>query len=548
MVNYSVETTDQTPVNHQKLLCGVYGGMESSIYDHFQIDLPDPAIVPLKTDLPPVIAFDFAMLPEALRLWLKDIHERVQCPPDFLAVSAMTVLATVIGRKVGIHPKAHDEWMVICNLWGAIIGRPSAMKSPALAETLKPLQRLINKASTRHQNALHEHSALQVLMKAKLEEAERALKDAAKGKVNAPSETTALQNYTALKSSLSDAPTEKRYLFNDSSVEKLGELLNENSNGLLLQRDELTGWMKGMEREDKANDRAFFLECFNGSGHYVYDRIGRGTVKIESTTLSVIGGIQPAKFAPYVTNAVKMNSDDDGFIQRFQLAVYPDDRGKDWTSIRLADRCVNEQARNMAFELIEKLDSMPARRYTDHFGQEQIVGLRFTHDAQVKFYDWHDALMRLVKNDDIHPSVESHFIKYTSLIPSLALIFELTANVDASEVSLASFEKALLWDRYLKSHALRIYGGMIDPNIFNAQTILKRRNKLPSIFKSKEVQQKGWSGLADSESVRNAIQLLVEHQYLIELIEQTGGRPSISYRWNKTLESNAVTPPVNPVN
>ena len=36
------------------------------------------------------------------------------------------------------------------------------------------------------------------------------------------------------------APAEKRYLVNDTTVEKLGELLNHNPNGLLLFRDELS--------------------------------------------------------------------------------------------------------------------------------------------------------------------------------------------------------------------------------------------------------------------------------------------------------------------
>jgi putative DNA primase/helicase len=537
MVDYAEKAPLDTPENPVKDFKEVCGGVTPSVFTHSLVEYADPEIVPLQTDLPPVVGFDFAMLPDALRPWLKDIHERVQCPPDFLAVTAMVMLAQLIGRKVGIHPKAKDDWLVIANLWGAIIGRPSAMKSPALAEVLKPLQRLITQAADSHRESVSFYEAQQVLIKAKLEEAERALKDAAKGKSGAPSESSALQNYADIKSAVASAPKERRYVVNDASVEKLGELFDENPNGLLLVRDELTGWMKGLEREDKAGDRAFFLEAFNGNGRYTYDRIGRGTIKIESTTLSIIGGIQPAKFAPYVANAVKMNSGDDGLIQRFQLAVYPDDGGNDWTSIRLTDRYADAQAKNMAFCLIEKLDAMPERRVKDEFGQEQIVGLRFTAEAQSRFYDWHDALMRLVKSDDIHPALESHFMKFTSLIPSLALIIELADDVEATAVGLTSLEKAIAWDNYLRSHAMRIYGGMIDPSVFAAKTILKRKNRLLEVFKAKDVQQKGWSGLSDSESTRAALEVLVEHHYLIELVEQTAGRPSVSYRWNKNLKN-----------
>ena len=41
-----------------------------------------------------------------------------------------------------VAPKQHDDWRVVPNLWGLIVGRPGVMKSPALGEVLKPLHRL----------------------------------------------------------------------------------------------------------------------------------------------------------------------------------------------------------------------------------------------------------------------------------------------------------------------------------------------------------------------------------------------------------------------
>jgi putative DNA primase/helicase len=34
------------------------------------------------------------------------------------------------------------DWLELPNLWGCIVGRPGAMKSPAMMEALKPLHRL----------------------------------------------------------------------------------------------------------------------------------------------------------------------------------------------------------------------------------------------------------------------------------------------------------------------------------------------------------------------------------------------------------------------
>jgi hypothetical protein len=91
------------------------------------------------------------MIPAPLRGWLGDIADRVSCPIDFPAVGALVALAIVVGRKLAIRPKRHDDWAVVPNLWGALIGRPGVMKTPALTEATKPLRRLEANARRRHE-------------------------------------------------------------------------------------------------------------------------------------------------------------------------------------------------------------------------------------------------------------------------------------------------------------------------------------------------------------------------------------------------------------
>jgi hypothetical protein len=79
-----------------------------------------------------------------------------------------------------------------------------------------------------------------------------------------------------IASLLPDTPVLRRYKTNDSTVEKLGELLRDNPAGLLVQRDELVDLLASWEREDRQGDRAFFLEAWNGDQSFDTDRIGRG--------------------------------------------------------------------------------------------------------------------------------------------------------------------------------------------------------------------------------------------------------------------------------
>jgi len=57
---------------------------------------PEPK--PLPDILPPVAPFDAKMLPDAVRPFIEDVTQRMQCPIDFPAVAMMIVLAGALAR------------------------------------------------------------------------------------------------------------------------------------------------------------------------------------------------------------------------------------------------------------------------------------------------------------------------------------------------------------------------------------------------------------------------------------------------------------------
>jgi putative DNA primase/helicase len=57
-----------------------------------------------------------------------------------------------------------------------------------------------------------------------------------------------------------EPPIRRRRYTNDSTIEKLGELLVQNPNGMLVYRDEIHGFLKTIDSESRPNDRAFYLE------------------------------------------------------------------------------------------------------------------------------------------------------------------------------------------------------------------------------------------------------------------------------------------------
>jgi putative DNA primase/helicase len=490
-----------------------------------------PTPEPVPTALSPVPAFDPALLPTSFAPWIADIAERAQCPIDFVAIAAVVAAGAVLGRQCTIRPKQHDDWTVVPNLWGVAIGRPGIMKSPALDEACRPLQRLVTEAHAVYLDRCEAFAFDETKAKAKRDLLQGDLKAALKAGATGEAFREAFAQLEPAP------PTEHRYLVNDATVEKLGELLNENPNGLLLFRDELVGWLRTMDREGHENDRAFFCEGWNGTGAYTYDRIGRGTVRIDAACVSVLGGLQPGPLHAYLREAFGRGQNDDGLIQRFQLMVYPD-IVTDW---RHVDRWPDTTAKNEAFAIYRRLadldlDAVGAHRETP----DALPVLHFTDEAQAIFNAWRAELEARLRNPAEHPVVIAHFAKYRSLVPALALLFHLidcVAHGRGGPVSESASRRAIGWCTYLDGHARRVYESVTAGEKVAAARLATeiQAGTLPGPFTARAVLRKGWSGLTDPADVEAALAVLEELHWLRAVAVRPtakGGRRTTMYLVN----------------
>ena len=262
---------------------------------------PEPG--PIVAELKPVPAFDAdTLLPDPLGAWIMDEAERMPCPPDFIAAAALVALGSIVGARCAMKPKARDSWLIVPNLWGGIVGSPSAKKSPAWGVALKPLDRLIAKALEAHTGAQADYETDKVVFEAHKDAIEGRIKEAAR-KPNKGDPASIAKELRTHSEQGPDAPTLRRFKSNDSTVEKLGELMRENPAGLLVLRDELVGLIATWEREGREGERAFFLEAWNGNQSFDTDRIGRGHISIANVCVSIFGGIQPDKLTVYLEQA-----------------------------------------------------------------------------------------------------------------------------------------------------------------------------------------------------------------------------------------------------
>jgi hypothetical protein len=528
------------PVTAQWLISQA-GGVQPDDFDDLtkgseQTEWPEcPEPQPLGPDLPPVPAFDPNLLPTKLRPWIMDISDRMQAPPDFPAASAVVAAGGLIGRRIGIAPQERTDWVEVPNLWGGIVGRPSVMKSPTMSAAFAPVRRLESNAAMHHAEAMRLHAAAMEEHDLKKKAARDFAKTAFKKALEAGNEDPATPDFGILEP---DTPTRKRYILEDTSYEKAGEIMAENPGGITVLSDELVGFLRPLTRPEKAEARGFWLKAWNGVDWYPFDRIGRGSI-LTPCTASVFGGVQPAKLAAFLKEATTGGEGDDGLLQRFQVLVYPD-VSPDWQD---RDQFPDKHARTSYTESLERLAAIdPGSVGALGDDSNPIPVLRFCPEALRLFRDWRQSHEQTLRMGDLHPALESHFAKYRTLVPCLALIFHLVDCPDGGPVSVDATIRALAWSEYLAAHAVRIYGSVTLSERTNARQIWRRLKKvgdLPQVFTVRDIQRKGWAGLGDVAGIRDALRVLEDHG-LIQRREiswaLTGGRPAENYRVNPRAE------------
>jgi putative DNA primase/helicase len=479
---------------------------------------PEPE--PLAHEMPDVAPFDLELMPESLRPLVKDVAERMQVPLDFPAVAAVATLAGLTNRRAVIQPKQNDDtWIVVPNLWGGIVAPPGMLKTPVLACMTQSARAIESEWREAYQRAEQEFQNELELE----EEEDKAWRVQFQKAAKADKERPKKPESTL------ERPVPRRLMTNDATFEMLHHLLSENPAGLFVVRDELTGWLAGLERQGREQERGFFLECWDGNSPFTIDRIGRGTIHVPHVCVSLFGGIQPARLRDYLADALREGPSNDGLIQRFQLLVWPN-MPPQWKYI---DRQPDTQALERAAKIYRRVAALDAAKP---------LRLQFDGEAQILFEQWLTDLEQRIRRDELSPHMQAHLAKYRSLMPSLALLFAL-ADGQMESVPLSQTRLACDWCDYLETHANRVYASQARPEHLAAIALSKRLargwKRSEGFFTARDIYRNQWSGLDSPDTVRGALLVLEEYGWVRRGIGRdgkSGGRPSEIFSRNPRIE------------
>jgi putative DNA primase/helicase len=485
--------------------------------------LPAPEAVP---------ALPAELVPAPLRLWLVDAAERACLPLELVAVPALVVAGSLVGRACGIRPEgAGDPWTVVPNLWGAIVAPPGMLKSFAIGEAAAPLRPLEAEARAEHVKARDGAEAEKAALAAEL----ARLKGRKRGDVDRDGIAAVMRRQRECE------VTERRLVTSDATPEKLGEILAGNPRGVLMLRDEIAGWLATFDRPGREGERAFYLEAWEGLSPFTVDRIGRGSLHIPALCVSVLGGIQPGKLSSYVAEALAGGSGADGLLQRLQLLVWPDGL----PPYRRTERGTDRAARERAFAVYRGLSAAGAGATLP--GTGGVPCLAFDAEAQVIFRAWRDELEARVRGEELQrtPAFCSHVAKYRSLMPALALLFHVLDTVaggtGGGEVPATAARYAAAWCEYLEAHARKLYRRELSGDAEAARSLAGKleAGEVAEGSAVRELYRRGWSGLATPEAVWQALTTLERLGWLRVAEQPTPGRPSYVVTLHPDLKGGA---------
>jgi hypothetical protein len=271
-------------------------------------DAPDMGVLRLHRRPPPILPVE--IFGDRWADWITNAAEAAACPMDYVALPLLASASTLIGNAR--WAQATSGWIEPPHLWMGSVGDSGVGKSPGsdvlMRDVLPELERrMIGDFPERHQEWRAAVAADKAAMKVWEQEHRAALK--------AGKPPSRLMPKPMASDIEPKEPCLRQY---DITIEEVAAVLATAApKGLMIVRDELRGWLDGMNAYNPAG-RSFWNEAYGGRPFRVARRRHSGSpIEIPRLVVSVYGGTQPDKLAEILAGA------DDGLLSRIQWA-WPD--------------------------------------------------------------------------------------------------------------------------------------------------------------------------------------------------------------------------------
>lgn len=450
--------------------------------------------------LPEAPSFPVESLPDSCRPFVEEVASCVGCPIDYVALPVLASLSSGIGASRVVEIKR--GWRESTSLFLAVVGEPGAKKTPPQKMATRP----VRKRDFRHQKDFERKWGI---YEYELENHD-AVKKAAKKRGEIPPEEP-------------EKPKAGRCQAVDVTVEAMIEMLAENPRGILVERDELTGWVRAMDqyKGGKGSDKQHWLSLWSSSSITV-DRKGQAgrPISVEQPTVTLCGSIQPRMLRELGETS------EEGMIERF-LFAYPEHKRQRFTYDELS------------VEAEQQYESLYESLCDYQMGEDPVTGreepgvIRMSPAARELFALCSDRLSMEMEEPGFPHRLRGAFSKLEAYLARLALILgmcRIKEDDDVEQVEREDVEAAHDLIRYFAGHARRIHGQMggTTPEEHSEEILNKLIEKNgeeiwegTSEMLLEDLQEYGASGIPDtSRAIGRWVRSICERSTGLSLIEK----------------------------
>jgi hypothetical protein len=252
-----------------------------------------------------------------------------------------------------------------------------------------------------------------------------------------------------------EAPVAERTWTDDATTEAVAKLLEQNPRGILMIRDELSGWFNfDRYASGSGGDVAKWIEMHGGRPMMV-DRKGGGTLFIPRAAVSIAGGIQPG----ILRRVLRAEHRESGLAARLLLAC-PPRVSKAWS-----DATVDLATESAVAAMFGRLYGLSMD--TDEDGEPMPRTITLSADAKAEFIAFYNAHAR--KQATLVAEEAAAWSKLESYGARLAMVIHLAreALADAptpGPVDRQSVVAAVTLVRWFGEEAMRVYAMLVKPD------------------------------------------------------------------------------------
>ena len=461
--------------------------------------------------------------------WIEAQADIVSAPVDYVAWSLIAAVGSTVANLRWSSP--WDGWKEPPVINIGLVGLPSAGKSPAIDLIANPLREAERRLGRGFDDEFRDWRLIDEVARAKAGDWKKAVK-AAVNEGSCPPEMPA-------DAITPPEPKRPRIIMSDATMEAAAQLISAHPFGLLMLRDELAGWIGGLDKYGggAGAEHAFWLEAWGGRSKVV-DRVkfeGKELV-VPHLSIGVLGGIQPDRLATLI-----LSGDDDGLAARFILL---------WPEPAPLTRPTKRADPEKLVDAFVRLRSFKPGQSAD--GSTYPLAVPFSDDAADLLHEFRGQLRALESSSS--GLFLSHIGKWPGMAVRIALILELLWWAAADdpvgggpvEISANSAAGAItLLAEYVQPMARRIYGEATLPKVERDATALARhlmskirKEGVLERISSREIQRARIEGLRTADEVKAALGELEAAGWVraaSSSVELTVGRPKVEWMVNPAL-------------